>query len=81
MSHIASSDIYEKESLNDKESVMPGKKFAIEPESISVRIGKSAIIGLRNMAVRESVRKGMNITVTDIVKESLKKSHPELFAL
>jgi hypothetical protein len=57
-----------------------GKKFAIEPEHISIKLGKSNVIRLRNLALKESMRKSMQITPTDIIKEALQKVFPELFS-
>lgn len=49
-------------------------------EIISLKLGKYTIIRLRELAVKESIKQMRNITVSDLIKESLKNRYPTVLA-
>jgi hypothetical protein len=46
------------------------------PESVTIRLGKDLILRLRDLAMKESVRRMTLITTTELIKEALKNTFP-----
>lgn len=46
------------------------------PESVTIRLGKESILRLRDLALKESIRRMANITTTELIKEALKNTYP-----
>jgi hypothetical protein len=58
---------------------MASIKVHIEPETISLRLGKNYVTRLRDLALKNSVKTESHVTPSDIVKEALDKIYPDLF--
>ncbi len=58
---------------------MADKGFPIKPEFISLRLGEGYVTRLKDIAMKESIRKSMPVSPSDVVKEALRKAYPELF--
>lgn len=45
-------------------------------ESVTLKLGKNVILRLRDLAVKESIRRMAHVTMADLIKESLKNTFP-----
>ena len=51
----------------------------MELNSILLNIGKSYVGRLKDLAIKESIRREKHVKAADIVKEALEKAFPEIF--
>lgn len=49
------------------------------PEVITIKLGRETVKGLRELSMKESVRRVQQITSADLIKEALKNTFPRFF--
>lgn len=64
-----------------RESMSKSGMYQTERDVITLKLGKSIIKILKDLALKESMKRAQPITPTDIVKEALKKHDPSLFSV
>lgn len=55
-------------------------KYNIEHETVILKLNRSYVYRLKELAIKESIRQQKPINPVDIVKEALRKMYPDLFS-
>lgn len=46
------------------------------PESITMKLGKNIIVQLRDLAMKQSMKRQEKITTTELIREAIKHTYP-----